>query len=157
MERLWAPWRSEYITCKKINECIFCKAWKEKKDEENYLLLRGKYSLVMLNAYPYNNGHLMIAPCKHTASLKSLKKEEREEMMVFVLQMIDLLKEVLNPEGFNLGMNLGKIAGAGVAEHLHLHIVPRWKGDNNFMPVITNTRVISESLRETYRKLRKKI
>jgi len=154
MKRLWAPWRVEYILGEKESKCIFCEKPKQEKDEDNYILFRGKRCLVMLNAYPYNNGHLMIAPYRHLDSVEDLEDDEAREMMEILSRMITLLKKVLRPEGFNVGMNLGSVAGAGIVDHLHLHVVPRWKGDTNFMPLISNTKIISESLRKTYQKLK---
>ncbi len=154
MKRLWAPWRVEYILGEKESKCIFCEKPKQEKDEDNYILFRGKRCLVMLNAYPYNNGHLMIAPYRHLDSVEDLEDDEAREMMEILSRMITLLKKVLHPEGFNVGMNLGSVAGAGIVDHLHLHLVPRWKGDTNFMPLISNTKIISESLRKTYQKLK---
>lgn len=155
MKRLWAPWRIEYILGEKESKCIFCEKPKQEKDEDNYILFRGRSCLVMLNAYPYNNGHLMIAPYRHIDSVEDLDHDEAREMMEILSQMITLLKKVLRPEGFNVGMNLGSVAGTGVADHLHLHVVPRWEGDTSFMPLISNTKIISESLRKTYQKLKK--
>ena len=158
MERLWAPWRREYILgSRKTKGCIFCQKTKENKDEENYVLFREKNCLVMLNVFPYNNGHLMVAPHRHVKSVENLTEEEAKEMMKILCQMVSLLKEVLHPEGFNVGMNLGKVAGAGVVDHVHLHIVPRWKGDSHFMSVLSDTRIISEALRETYNQLKGKL
>jgi ATP adenylyltransferase len=154
MKRLWAPWRIEYILGEKDSKCIFCEKPKQDKDEDNYILFRGKRCLVMLNAYPYNNGHLMIAPYRHIDSVESLEDDEAKEIMEILSRMITLLKKVLRPEGFNVGMNLGSVAGAGIVDHLHLHVVPRWKGDTNFMPLISNTKIISESLHKTYQKLK---
>ncbi len=154
MKRLWAPWRIEYILGEKEGKCIFCEKPKQEKDEDNYILLRGKRCLVMLNAYPYNNGHLMIAPYRHIDSVEDLEGDEARDMMEILSRMITLLKKVLRPGGFNVGMNLGSVAGAGIVGHLHLHVVPRWKGDTNFMPLISNTKIISESLRKTYQKLK---
>ena len=154
MKRVWAPWRVEYILGEKESKCIFCEKPKQEKDEDNYILFRGKRCLVMLNAYPYNNGHLMIAPYRHIDSVEDLEDDEAREMMNILSRMITLVKKVLRPGGFNVGMNLGSVAGAGIVDHLHLHVVPRWKGDTNFMPLISNTKIISESLRKTYRKLK---
>ncbi len=154
MKRLWAPWRVEYILAEKESKCIFCEKPRQEKDEDNYILFRGKRCLVMLNAYPYNNGHLMIAPYRHLDSVEDLEDDEAREMMEILSRMITLLKKVLRPEGFNVGMNLGSVAGAGIVDHLHLHLVPRWKGDTNFMPLISNTKIISESLHKTYQKLK---
>ncbi len=157
MKRLWAPWRIDYILDKKEKGCIFCQKSKEDKDEENYILLRGEKCLVMLNAFPYNNGHLMIAPYRHIASIENLREEEAVEIMKILSRMTLLLKEVMHPDGFNIGVNLGDVAGAGIVDHLHFHIVPRWKGDCNFMPVLSDTKVISEALQQTYRKLRENL
>lgn len=157
MHRLWAPWRLEYITGEKKGLCIFCYKPQEEKDEENYILLRGNTSFVMLNTYPYNNGHLMIAPYRHIASIEQMKSEETTEMMKLTSRMIGVLKETMQPEGFNIGMNLGKAAGAGIEEHIHMHIVPRWVGDYNFMPLLSDTKVIPEALEESYRKLKKNL
>jgi len=157
MHRLWAPWRLKYIKGDKKEGCIFCNKARGKKDEENYILLRGKTSFVILNAFPYNNGHLMIAPYRHISSLEKLNSEEQIEIMQLTSRMIRLLKEVMQPEGFNIGVNLGKAAGAGIEGHLHFHIVPRWVGDYNFMPLLSDTKVIPEALDETYRKLKQKL
>ncbi len=158
MERLWAPWRREYILgTRKTKGCIFCQKPKENKDEENYVLFRGKDCLVILNVFPYTNGHLMVAPYRHVKSVENLTQEEAREMMEILRKMVGLLKEVLHPEGFNVGMNLGKVAGAGIVGHVHLHIVPRWKGDSHFMSVLSDTRVISEALRQTYSQLKDKL
>jgi len=157
MYRLWAPWRIRYIMRKKEEGCIFCDKPQEKKDEENYILLRGKTSFVILNTYPYNNGHLMIAPYRHIASIEEMRPEESIEIMELASRMVKLLKEVMQPEGFNIGMNLGRAAGAGIEDHLHLHIVPRWVGDYNFMPLLSKTKVIPEALEESYKKLKEKL
>lgn len=137
----------------KIEECIFCQKITG-NDEENYVLLRGNTCFVVLNIYPYNNGHLMIAPYRHIGSLQELTKEERAEMMDLSAVCMDALKEGLNCHGFNLGINIGKVAGAGVPDHIHIHIVPRWEGDTNFMPVVGDTKVIPQSLSTTYKILR---
>ncbi|MEA1965243.1 MAG: HIT domain-containing protein [Candidatus Aerophobetes bacterium] len=157
MGRLWAPWRIEYIMGEKNRECIFCQKPKEHKDEKNFILLRGKKCMAMLNIFPYNNGHLLIAPYRHIGSIEELSKEESEELMSILTQMVKLLKKVLHPAGFNIGMNLGRVAGAGIEDHLHIHIVPRWRGDSNFMPVISETKVISEALQKTYQKLKENL
>lgn len=158
MQRLWAPWRAKYIVgnCKRKG-CLFCEKLKERKDEENYILFRGKHCMVMLNAYPYNNGHLMIAPYRHICSIEELSKEETEEVMEVLFEMVRVVKEVLHPEGFNIGINLGKAGGAGIIDHLHLHIVPRWVGDSNFMLTLSETKVISEALSKTYHKLKERV
>ncbi len=153
MEFLWAPWRIEYILSEKDEDCIFCYKPKENKDRENLLLLRGEKNLVMLNKYPYNPGHLMVAPYKHVSSLDALDDEEMQEHFRLVSRCVEMLRAEMNPEGFNIGINLGKVAGAGIEEHIHTHIVPRWNGDTNFMPVFSDIRVVPEALEATYDKL----
>ena len=155
---LWAPWRMEYIeTVDRTPECIFCQKWKEDRDEENLILLRGKRCFIILNRFPYNNGHIMVVPVQHTAELDALSDGERLGLRILVEEAISALKAVMGPDGFNIGMNLGRTAGAGIDEHLHLHVVPRWNGDTNFMPVVGGTKVISEALQNTYQKLRAEI
>ena len=158
MEILWAPWRMEYISnMKKMNKhsCIFCKALKAKKDKNNLILYRGEHCFVILNKFPYTHGHLMIAPNRHLAKIEDLCREEKNGMFDLLQESITFLKKELNAQGFNIGMNIGKVAGAGVLGHLHIHLVPRWEGDTNFMPVFARTKVISEDLRKTFRKLNK--
>jgi ATP adenylyltransferase len=154
MEKLWAPWRMAYVAVDQPKGCIFCELPREERDEENLILLRGETAFVMLNAFPYNNGHLMVAPYRHTAELESLTPAERDEVMALAQQMVRLLGTAFGPDGYNLGMNLGRVAGAGIADHLHLHLVPRWNGDTNFMPVVADTKVLPDSLQSSYRKLR---
>ncbi|MGB9856944.1 MAG: HIT family protein [Dictyoglomaceae bacterium] len=153
MKRLCCPWRIKYITLPKTNKCVFCESIKENDDEKNLILLRGEYSFIMLNLYPYNNGHLMVIPYSHKNNLTYLSKEEYSEMMFLAQLSIEALQKVMNPHGFNLGMNIGTSAGAGIADHVHLHVVPRWEGDSNFMLVVANTKVIPEDLPSTYKKL----
>lgn len=154
MEKLWAPWRMAYVEVAKPQGCIFCDKPREDRDEENLILQRGKTAFVIMNAFPYNNGHLMVAPYRHTAELESLSPEERDELMALAQESLRLLQAAFGPNGYNLGMNLGRVAGAGIADHLHLHVVPRWDGDTNFMPVIADTKVLPDSLQSSYRKLR---
>lgn len=154
MEQLWAPWRIQYVTRPKESGCILCQKSKENKDETNFILHRSQNNFIILNAFPYNPGHLMIAPYRHVANLQDLTDDELTEHFNLVKKSLALLKEILNPDGFNIGLNIGKVAGAGIEEHLHTHIVPRWQGDVNFMPVLSNTRVISEELAATYKKLK---
>lgn len=154
MEQLWAPWRIQYVTRPKETGCILCQKPKENKDETNFILHRSQNNFIILNAFPYNPGHLMIAPYRHIANLQDLSDDEVTDHFNLVKKSLALLKEILNPDGFNIGLNIGKVAGAGIEEHLHTHIVPRWQGDVNFMPVLSNTRVISEELAATYKKLR---
>jgi len=136
--------------------CILCDKPKQNNDAANYILYRGSKNFIMLNSYPYNPGHLMTAPYRHIASLEELTDEERNEHFEIVSRGIKVLKEVFNPGGFNIGINMGKIAGAGIDDHFHTHTVPRWQGDTNFMPVISDIRVIPEALAETYKKLKEK-
>ena len=152
MKILWAPWRIKYILGKKEG-CIFCDKVKENKDRENYILLRGENAFVILNTFPYSNGHLMVAPYKHVPDLDGLEKDVLTEMMGLVKTCTQILKKTLNPEGFNIGANLGKVAGAGVEGHIHIHIVPRWEGDTSFISTVGETKIIPESLDDTYRKL----
>jgi len=151
---LWAPWRIDYILSDKHNGCLFCDKPKEDNDEDNLILLRKDTCLVMMNRYPYNNGHLLIAPYRHISSIEGLTVEEMTGLMVTIKECMELLRRVMNPEGFNIGMNIGKVAGAGIADHCHFHIVPRWNGDTNFMPVLADARVMPEHLRVTYKKLK---
>ena len=156
MEHIWAPWRMEYIQMEKPEGCVLCEIPQQDNDTANYVLYRGEKNFIILNSYPYNPGHLMIVPYHHIASLEGLTDEELHEHIDIVRGSIGVLREVFNPAGFNLGMNLGKVAGAGIDEHVHTHIVPRWQGDNNCMPVISGTRVIPQALAETYGKLKGK-
>ncbi len=153
MEHLWAPWRMEYIRMEKPEGCILCDKPKQDCDALNLILYRGEKNFVMMNSYPYNPGHLMVAPYRHIANLEELTDEECQEHFDVISRSIRVLRQVFKPAGFNLGMNLGKVAGAGIADHIHTHIVPRWQGDTNFMPVIFDVRVLPEALAETYRKL----
>jgi ATP adenylyltransferase len=153
MKYVWAPWRIEYIRAEKPTGCILCDKPKETKDKENYLLYRGKKNYIMLNSYPYNPGHLLIAPYRHIGSLEELSEAERNEHYELVSRSIIVLKKVFKPAGFNLGANLGRVAGAGIEDHFHSHIVPRWQGDNNFMPVLGETKVIPQALADTYQTL----
>ncbi len=150
MDKLWAPWRIKYIQGLKRKGCIFCHNPKKKNDQKNYIIKRKKYVFSMLNIFPYNNGHIMVAPYKHTPELEKLNDQELKELMLLVKESIRNLKTNLKPQGFNIGINMGKAAGAGFDKHLHVHIVPRWKNDTNFMPVLTQTKVISQSLDELY-------
>jgi ATP adenylyltransferase len=154
METIWAPWRIGYVRMTKPEGCILCRKPAEDCDRDNYILYRGRHNFVMLNAFPYNPGHLMIAPYRHVASPELLTTEELHEHHEIVTRCLTVLRAVFNPSGFNIGMNLGRVAGAGIDEHIHSHIVPRWSGDTNFMPVVGSTRVIPEALAETYDKLK---
>jgi ATP adenylyltransferase len=156
MEHIWAPWRIEYIEIEKPASCILCDKPEQNRDAENYILYRGSRNFVIMNSYPYNPGHLMVAPYRHVASLDELTDDELREHFEMVRRSVGILREVFSPQGFNIGMNLGKVAGAGIDEHIHTHIVPRWQGDTNCMPVISGVRVVPEALAETYRKLKGK-
>ena len=155
MDRLWAPWREKYVT--KIigatKGCVFCRIEKDKKDKANYVFARSKYAYAVLNIYPYSNGHTLIVPKRHIKDLGELKREEREDMFDLLERTKIRLDKVLHPGGYNIGINLGKIAGAGFPNHLHIHIVPRWKGDVNFMPVVSQTKIISQSLKVLFDKI----
>jgi ATP adenylyltransferase len=154
MKVLWAPWRMGYILSNdKDNGCIFCPGKDRSKDEERLILHVGSRSMVMMNRYPYNNGHLLVAPAKHAGDLDQLNNKEALDLLLMVRKTVEILKVVMNPEGFNVGLNLGRVAGAGMEEHMHFHVVPRWKGDTNFMTILGDVRVIPEHIRETYRKL----
>ncbi len=162
MERLWSPWRHAYIAASGSDRspppiCIFCAAQKNPADDENnFVLHRGAHNFVILNLYPYITGHLMIAPFAHVGEFDSTPKEVTDEMMDLAKRCETALREVYHPEGFNLGMNLGRAAGAGIADHIHMHLMPRWVGDANFMTTVSETRVLPEDLSTTYRKLRAK-
>jgi len=158
--KLWAPWRMEYIEgieTEGEGNCIFCEKPCQNEDEKNFIVYRGKTCFVILNIFPYNNGHLMIVPYKHTAEMVHLDAETRLELMDTATIVMEAVKKVMRPDGFNLGINFGRTAGAGITEHLHIHVVPRWNGDTNFMPVIGCTKVISESLKNTYLKIKNEI
>ncbi len=154
MKKIWAPWRSKFIYQRKRKGCIFCKAAKAKNDKKSFVIERSKFSFSMLNIYPYNNGHLMVAPYRHKGSLLDFSQDELSDLMLLAKKSLRLIDKVLAPDDYNLGFNIGKVAGAGFSGHLHMHIVPRWQGDTNFMPVLTETKVISESLNSLYRRLK---
>ncbi len=153
MERLWAPWRMEYVTADDKPGCIFCYKPEEERDRENMILFRGRLSFIMLNAFPYNNGHLMIAPYRHIGDFSELTDDEMLDIMRLVRIGKDTLASAFGPDGFNIGVNLGKVAGAGIADHVHVHIVPRWNGDTNFMPVIADIKVMPQALDKAYEAL----
>lgn len=153
MKYLWAPWRIQYIKSEKPAGCILCDKPKANKDIENYILFRGEKNFIMLNAFPYNPGHLMIAPYRHIGELDELTDDERNEHYELVCRCLRVLKKELKPGGFNMGANLGKVAGAGVEGHFHSHVVPRWNGDTNFIPVLGDVRVVPQALADTYRAL----
>ena len=156
MKHIWAPWRMKYIQMKKPEGCILCDKPAENKDSENLILYRAEKNFVLLNTYPYNPGHLMIAPYRHVPSLEELTDDELGDHIQVVTHSIRVLREIFSPGGFNIGTNIGKAAGAGIDDHVHTHVVPRWPGDNNFMPVLGDVRVVPEALAETYHKLKGK-
>ncbi|NCO35422.1 MAG: HIT family hydrolase [Armatimonadetes bacterium CG2_30_59_28] len=150
MQTIIAPWRMKYIMSEKTEGCIFCDKPTEDRDRDNLILVRGETCFVMLNAYPYSNGHLMVVPYRHQRSLADLSREELAEWMTLCASCEVVLRDKVSAEGFNIGINLGKVAGAGIEEHVHLHIVPRWHGDTNFMPVLGDTKVVPDSLGNVY-------
>lgn len=156
MKRIWAPWRIQYIRAPEQKGCIFCDKPACDKDEEDLILFRGEHNFVIMNAFPYNPGHLMVVPYRHLGKLEDMSVEERNEHYALVSRAVGILRESTLTECFNIGMNLGRVAGAGIADHVHTHIVPRWNGDNNFMPVIGETRVLSESMTAIYQRLKPK-
>ena len=154
MERIFAPWRIEYIRSPKYEGCIFCDFPKENRDEERLILYRGEKSFIIMNNYPYNPGHLMIAPYRHVGQLEELTEGEMGEIMSLASMAVQVIKKSMSPDGFNIGINIGRVAGAGIEDHIHLHIVPRWNGDTNFMPVLADVKVIPEAVEDTFRILR---
>lgn len=156
VNNLWAPWRGAYVTGKKPEGCVFCGIYGNSCDRENQLLYRGEHIFIIMNRFPYNNGHIMLLPARHIADYASLSDDEIVELGKLTKISIGIMKEVFNPDGFNIGYNIGSAAGAGIAAHLHQHIVPRWNGDTNFMPVIGEIKVISEHMETTYLKLAEK-
>ena len=157
MKKIWAPWRIEYIRGEKTEECIFCQKSKENNDKDNCILFRGVNNFVILNTYPYNPGHLMVAPYRHVADLEGLSDEELLEHFDLVRKSARALTDAYKPQGFNIGINLGRIAGAGVEDHIHTHVIPRWSGDTNFITVVSDIRVIPQALDATYSELLGKI
>ncbi|MFH0828359.1 MAG: HIT domain-containing protein [Candidatus Omnitrophota bacterium] len=154
MDRLWAPWRINYIQGKKIKGCLFCGILKP-SGKKDYLIFQTEYSLCLLNIFPYNNGHLMVAPKRHVKDISGLGNAEMLDLMKSLALAQKVLLKVLKPEGFNIGINIGTVSGAGIPGHLHIHIVPRWKGDTNFMPVLGGSKIISQSLDELFKQLRR--
>lgn len=159
MNRLWAPWRMTFIKEAikgKMKDCVFCRCWKADpaQDRENLVIARGRRVYAIMNRYPYNSGHLMVVPVAHTASLLALDEETRSELEAMTVVAVRAIEATMQPHGLNIGMNLGEAAGAGIKDHLHRHLVPRWSGDTNFMPVFGETKIISEDLFETYARIR---
>jgi len=159
VDRLWAPWRMEYIlsTVKEPDEdgCVFCKLLSDGSDEQNLIVHHGRLAFVVLNKFPYNSGHLMVVPLRHTGDFASLTAEEHLELTELIGRAKDALTKAMHPHGFNIGMNLGRASGAGIVNHLHYHVVPRWSGDSNFMSTTADTKVMSESLPDTWKRLKK--
>ncbi len=156
MDKLWAPWRSKYIAkVGSIKGCIFCSKPKSKKDKKNHIICRSRHSFSILNIYPYNNGHMMIVPYRHVNDIAKLNDEETLDLMHLLKKSQELLSKTMHPDGYNIGINIGRAAGAGLKDHVHIHLVPRWIGDSNFMPVFATTKVISESLDALYDRLKK--
>jgi ATP adenylyltransferase len=153
MKTLWAPWRMKYILSDKTQGCIFCELPKQKEDRENLILYRSTGNFVIMNRYPYNNGHIMIVPYLHSPTLDGLSDDTLLDFMKVTQHAISSINKAFMPEGFNMGVNIGKIAGAGMEEHIHLHMVPRWAGDTSFMTVFDEIRVIPEHVMDTYDKL----
>ena len=154
MERIWAPWRLVYIKADKTGECVFCQAAAHPEmDRENFVLWRGEHGFVIMNRFPYSNGHLLVIPYQHLASIEDLDGDTLGELMGLTQKCLGLMRRTLQPDGFNIGINLGEAAGAGLAAHVHMHIVPRWNCDTNFMPVLASTRVIPEFMESTYETL----
>jgi ATP adenylyltransferase len=154
VKQLWAPWRMPFILGEKYTGCILCEKPKESRDKQNLILHRGEHGFVMLNLYPYNNGHLMISPYQHASAFSELSGRIRNNLMALVAKSEAVLRKSSHPEGINFGSNLGKAAGAGIADHLHFHLVPRWGGDTNFMTVAADVRVIPENIQKTYSRLK---
>ena len=155
MKVLWAPWRMEYIISdQKGGGCIFCPGKNRGDDKDRLILYVGPLTMIMMNRFPYINGHLLVAPIRHVSALEYLSDEETLDVLLMVRESIGILKETIKPDGFNVGLNLGRVAGAGMEEHMHFHIVPRWNGDTNYMTVFGEVRVIPEHIRETYERLK---
>lgn len=157
LKQLWAPWRMEFLTGPKPGDvgCVFCSLPREEDDRKNLILHRAERVFVILNKFPYNNGHVMVVPHRHVSDFTALTEVELTELNVWAKRCVEALREAYKPEGFNLGMNLGQVAGAGIKDHLHLHVVPRWGGDTNFLPVIGETKAMPQHLLSSYDEMRK--
>lgn len=151
---LYTPWRMDYINSEKEKRCIFCLEQSAESDQKHLVLYRSEYSFVIMNLYPYNNGHLMVVPVRHVSHLTDLNEAELSDLMLLVQKSADILTRVYHPDGMNIGMNLGKAAGAGVDSHIHMHLVPRWQGDANFMATVGGTRLVPEEFEKAYSKLK---
>ncbi|MDE3057134.1 MAG: HIT domain-containing protein [Bacteroidota bacterium] len=163
MERLYSPWRSHYIASfskknsHKNDACVFCDAVEDHRDAHHLLVTRSTHCFVMMNLYPYNSGHLLVIPYRHLAEFGDLSSKEHADIMKTISGMISLLKKTIEPHGFNIGANVGRVAGAGIDRHIHFHIVPRWSGDTNFMPVLADVKLVSEEMSSLFRKLKKNL
>ena len=157
MEKIFAPWRIRYVRMPKTEGCIFCEFPKRGDDKKHLIVFRGKKGFIIMNAYPYNPGHVMIAPYRHVPSIENLNEDELLDVMKLTNIAIKAIRVTMNPDGFNVGINLGRVAGAGVEGHVHIHVVPRWDGDTNFMPVLADVKVIPQALEESYEELKKGI
>ena len=163
MEKMWSPWRSQYIESFKDKKsdakgCVFCGSMNESLDDDQSLVVfKGEKTFTVLNLYPYNNGHLMVVPYRHISDIAELTMEEMTEVLATIQRLVGALRATSNPEGFNIGANLGKVSGAGIADHIHFHVVPRWNGDTNFMPVIGSVKVLSQDLLNTKLQLQKEL
>jgi len=155
VKTIWAPWRSKFIYQRKRQGCIFCQARDSRNTSKSFVIEKTKHSFSMLNIYPYNNGHIMVVPKKHKSSLEKLSAPETTDLMRLLNKTTRLLSKVIKPQGYNIGVNIGKVSGAGFPGHVHMHIVPRWEGDTNFIPILGDVKVISESLSSLYERLRK--
>ncbi|HEY3944330.1 MAG TPA: HIT domain-containing protein [Solirubrobacteraceae bacterium] len=146
---LWAPWRLEYIVSDKGSGCVFCAAARGEEEHAKWVVDRGEHCFTILNTFPYASGHVMVAPLRHVGELEELDEAETGELLSLARRAVAALRDAMSAQGFNVGLNLGEVAGAGIADHLHLHVVPRWQGDNNFMPVLADTRVMPQALEAT--------
>ena len=155
MKQIWAPWRMEYIheNIDKDKDCIFCTLPGENQDEKNFILHRGLHCFIIMNIFPYNTGHIMVSPYRHVPCITSLTEDEMRELNRLTQKGVQIMREVISPEGFNVGINIGRAGGAGFDEHIHQHIVPRWNGDTNYMPVLADTKIHPEHLQATYKKM----
>jgi len=152
---IWAPWRIRYVESPKPAGCFLCEAIRSEDDARHYVVYRGSKCFIIMNLFPYNPGHLMIAPYRHLPSLEDLSDEELYDLIKLTKFSLKILKKAFNPHGFNIGVNIGSVAGAGIEDHVHVHVVPRWSGDTNFMPLLADVKVIPQALEETYKKLKK--
>jgi len=160
MQKLWSPWRSQYINSlqdEDKSKCVFCSILESSNDDENLILTRAKDFTLIMNRYPYNSGHLMVITNKHIANIKELDDKQKSDFLKYVEYAQDILKYVLNPDGFNIGLNIGRAAGAGIENHIHFHIVPRWNGDTNFMPVLAEVKIVSDEMKSQHVKFKQAI